>query len=211
MSGYDLAQAAERSVGRFWPISKSQVYAELARLEPLGLVQGTEIAQDRRPDNRRLHHCGGRVQGGPDARRGRGASVKGRPGQPGPLVGAGRSADVYDIGQGRVLRRYHDPARSVQREAEIMSWAAAHGVPVPEVFEADGPDIVMERVDGPTMLAYLARRPWRLLRPAAVLARLHEPVHAAPGLDWLPAPLGDRGGPLPTDPLPEHVREVLLG
>ena len=55
MSGYDLAHAAERSVGRFWPISKSQVYAELARLEPLGLVQGTEIAQDRRPDKRLFH------------------------------------------------------------------------------------------------------------------------------------------------------------
>ncbi len=55
MSGYDLAQAAERSVGRFWPVSKSQVYAELARLEPLGLVRGTEIAQDRRPDKRVFH------------------------------------------------------------------------------------------------------------------------------------------------------------
>lgn len=55
MSGYDLAHAAERSVGRFWPISKSQVYAELARLEPLGLVQGTEVAQDRRPDKRLFH------------------------------------------------------------------------------------------------------------------------------------------------------------
>jgi PadR family transcriptional regulator, regulatory protein AphA len=55
MSGYDLAQAAERSVGQFWPISKSQVYAELARLEPLGLVQGTEIVQDRRPDKRLFH------------------------------------------------------------------------------------------------------------------------------------------------------------
>jgi PadR family transcriptional regulator AphA len=52
MSGYDLAQAAERSVGRFWPVSRSQVYAELARLEPLGLVQGTEIAQEGRPDKR---------------------------------------------------------------------------------------------------------------------------------------------------------------
>ena len=55
MSGYDLAHAAEGSVGRFWPISKSQVYAELARLEPLGLVEGTEIAQDRRPDKRVFH------------------------------------------------------------------------------------------------------------------------------------------------------------
>jgi PadR family transcriptional regulator, regulatory protein AphA len=55
MSGYDLAQAAERSVGAFWPISKSQVYAELARLEPLGLVRGIEISQDRRPDKRLFH------------------------------------------------------------------------------------------------------------------------------------------------------------
>jgi PadR family transcriptional regulator, regulatory protein AphA len=52
MSGYDLAQAADAAVGRFWPVSKSQVYAELSRLEPLGLVQGTEIAQERRPDKR---------------------------------------------------------------------------------------------------------------------------------------------------------------
>jgi PadR family transcriptional regulator, regulatory protein AphA len=52
MSGYDLAHAADAAVGRFWPVSKSQVYAELARLEPLGLVQGTEIAQERRPDKR---------------------------------------------------------------------------------------------------------------------------------------------------------------
>jgi DNA-binding PadR family transcriptional regulator len=52
MSGYDLFQAVERSVGRFWPISKSQVYAELARLEPLGLVQGTDVPQEQLPDKR---------------------------------------------------------------------------------------------------------------------------------------------------------------
>lgn len=52
MSGYDLAQAAEHSIRLFWPVSKSQVYAELARLEPMGLVQGAEIAQEGRPDKR---------------------------------------------------------------------------------------------------------------------------------------------------------------
>src|SRR5260221_14220087 len=55
MSGSDRAQGAERWVGRFWPISGTQVSAELARLEPLGLVRGTEIAQDRRPDKRVFH------------------------------------------------------------------------------------------------------------------------------------------------------------
>jgi PadR family transcriptional regulator, regulatory protein AphA len=52
MSGYELFQAVDRSVSRFWPISKSQVYAELARLEPLGLVDGTDVPQERLPDKR---------------------------------------------------------------------------------------------------------------------------------------------------------------
>jgi aminoglycoside phosphotransferase (APT) family kinase protein len=128
-----------------------------------------------------------------------------RPREPGPLVGAGRSADVYDLGHGRVLRRYHDHERSARYEAKIMERARAHGVPVPEVLEADGPDIVMERVDGPTMLADLARRPWRLLSHAAVLARLHAQVHAVPGLDWLRTPLGDGGALLHMDLHPGNV------
>jgi PadR family transcriptional regulator AphA len=52
MSGYVLFQAVDRSVSRFWPISKSQVYAELARLEPLGLIEGTDVPQERLPDKR---------------------------------------------------------------------------------------------------------------------------------------------------------------
>jgi DNA-binding PadR family transcriptional regulator len=52
MSGYQLARAADRSISRFWPISKPQVYAELQRLEGLGLVEGTDVVQDRLPDKR---------------------------------------------------------------------------------------------------------------------------------------------------------------
>jgi aminoglycoside phosphotransferase (APT) family kinase protein len=112
-------------------------------------------------------------------------------GQPGPPLGFGRSAEIYDLGGGRILRRYHDRTRSAEREAKIISWAGEHGVPVPEVFDSSGPDIVMEKVDGPTMLADLARRPWRLLRHAATLATLHRQVHSVPGLPGLRAPFGD--------------------
>jgi PadR family transcriptional regulator, regulatory protein AphA len=52
MSGYDLFQAVERSIGRFWPVSKSQVYLELPRLEQAGLIQGTEVHQENLPDKR---------------------------------------------------------------------------------------------------------------------------------------------------------------
>jgi DNA-binding PadR family transcriptional regulator len=51
-SGYDLAIAADRSIANFWPISKSQVYSELRRLEKLGLVRSREVEQDKRPDKR---------------------------------------------------------------------------------------------------------------------------------------------------------------
>lgn len=52
MSGYQLARAVDRSVSRFWPISKPQVYSELRRLESLGFVEGSHVAQDGLPDKR---------------------------------------------------------------------------------------------------------------------------------------------------------------
>ena len=51
------------------------------------------------------------------------------------------------------------------------AWAA--GYPVPEVFDADGRDLVMEHLDGPTMLKVLGDRPWRFRRIADQLAELH--------------------------------------
>jgi aminoglycoside phosphotransferase (APT) family kinase protein len=101
---------------------------------------------------------------------------------PGTLVGAGRNADVYDIGNGRVLRRYRDgrEALVVHREAQVMVHARAAGVPVPEVFDVSGSDIVMERITGPTMLDLLGRRPWTVRMQARLLARLHRLVHQVP-------------------------------
>ncbi|MGH9134619.1 MAG: phosphotransferase [Ilumatobacteraceae bacterium] len=92
--------------------------------------------------------------------------------EPGRLVGTGRAADVYDIGDGKVLRRYRT-AHDSSVEAAAMRAAFAAGYPVPGVFDADGPDLVMERLDGPTMLELLGDRPWRYGRIADQLADLH--------------------------------------
>lgn len=51
-SGYDLVAFAERSVAYFWPITRSQLYSELARLETLGYAKSTAVAQERYPDKR---------------------------------------------------------------------------------------------------------------------------------------------------------------
>lgn len=92
--------------------------------------------------------------------------------EPGPLIGTGRAADVYDIGGGRVLRRYRTDHDSTI-EAAAMRVARAAGYPVPEVFDADGRDLVMERLHGKSMLDVLGERPWRYGAIADWLAELH--------------------------------------
>lgn len=50
MTGWDLAQAVEGSIGDFWNVTRSQVYRELRALEEQGLVEPGETgARDRRP------------------------------------------------------------------------------------------------------------------------------------------------------------------
>ena len=99
--------------------------------------------------------------------------------EPGRLVGTGRAADVYDIGDGRVLRRYRtDHDSTIEAAAMRAAWAA--GYPVPEVHDADGRDLVMEHLEGPTMLKSIGDRPWRFKRIADQLAELHTRLAAGP-------------------------------
>ncbi|HEX5298781.1 MAG TPA: phosphotransferase [Streptosporangiaceae bacterium] len=114
-------------------------------------------------------------------------------GEPGELIGRGRAADIYALDAGRVLRRYRTPHRC-EAEAGLMRYLRQAGYPVPEVFGADGPDLVMERLAGPTMLDDLGRRPWRAARHARLLAELHDRLHqiAAPAGLRHPAGPGDR-------------------
>jgi aminoglycoside phosphotransferase (APT) family kinase protein len=105
---------------------------------------------------------------------------------PGRLIGVGRSADIYDIGNNRVLRRYRSGQRDDTRpEADLMIYLAQAGFPVPAVHDATGPDIVMERLEGRDMLGDLGRRPWLAGKYGRILADLHNRLHqidAPPGL-----------------------------
>lgn len=112
---------------------------------------------------------------------------------PDTLIGSGRSADIYDAGPGRVLRRFRGD-RDATAEAELMRHLAAAGYPVPDVYDASGPDIIMERLDGRDMVADLGARPWRARRYGRILADLHNRLHelsAPPALAAL-GPPGDR-------------------
>jgi aminoglycoside phosphotransferase (APT) family kinase protein len=95
------------------------------------------------------------------------------------LLAKGRAADVFDLGDGTVLRRYREDV-DVAREATFMEQVRRAGYPAPAVLRAEGLELVMERVDGPTMLADLARRPWRLHAHADLLASLMKQLHLIP-------------------------------
>jgi aminoglycoside phosphotransferase (APT) family kinase protein len=105
------------------------------------------------------------------------------PGRPSASLGvpfaAGREADVFAIGDGRVLRRYRTGA-DVTREAEVMAYAGGLGYAVPRVFSAHGADLVMERLDGPTMAQALLAGALGIPESATMLADLLRRLHRLP-------------------------------
>ena len=111
----------------------------------------------------------------------------------GPKLAEGRDAEIYEHGPGRVLRLARGGG-SLLHEAEVMRHVRASGYPVPEVHDAGDGFMVMERVEGPTMLDALARAPHQLGHHGRLLAQLHQRLHALPAPPWLPpaALAGDR-------------------
>ncbi|MEV0387637.1 phosphotransferase [Nonomuraea sp. NPDC050643] len=99
----------------------------------------------------------------------------------GELLGSGRSADVYALGDDRVLRRYRADI-DAGREAAIMAYVAAHGYPVPEVHPGQGrpTDLVMGRLSGPTMLHALFAGEIAPEQVGDILARLLRRLHEIP-------------------------------
>jgi aminoglycoside phosphotransferase (APT) family kinase protein len=117
-------------------------------------------------------------------------------GEPGPLLASGRDSDIFEYGEGLVLRRSRE-GHSMETEARTMEYVRQEGYPVPAVSEIsdDGNDLVMERVDGPSMRDVLGAKPWTLRRQGALLADLHRQLHEIAAPDWIrdaPCGHGDR-------------------
>lgn len=115
---------------------------------------------------------------------------------PGPLLAQGRDSDIYEYGPRRVLRRSREGG-SMTVEARTMAYLHERGYPVPRVDEVsdDGANLVMERIEGRSMMDEMARRPWSLARYGALLAELHQRLHEIEAPAWLrtsPGAPGDR-------------------
>ena len=126
---------------------------------------------------------------------------------PGPLIASGRDADIFDVGPGRVLRRSRE-GMDVTREARLMQWLHGEGVPVPEVYEFTKTDLIMERIDGPTLIDHAAARPWTIPAIGRMLGDLHRQVHAITAPDFVDRRVGEGTTLLHLD---LHPLNVLVG
>ena len=102
-------------------------------------------------------------------------------------MASGRDSDIFEYGPGLVLRRSRE-GNSMAMEARTMSFMRDQGYPVPAVEELsdDGFDMVMERVEGVTMVEAIGKAPWTVRRHAATLADLHHRLHEIEAPDFLP-------------------------
>jgi tRNA A-37 threonylcarbamoyl transferase component Bud32 len=119
------------------------------------------------------------------------------------LIAEGRASKIFDLGGGRVLRRFKaggDPGR----EALVMRHAAFHGYPVPQVLELDVDSLVLEKIEGPTMWEAVGREPSTIPRHAEVLAQLHRRLHRIAAPEGLP-PAGEGAALVHLDLHPANV------
>jgi aminoglycoside phosphotransferase (APT) family kinase protein len=96
-------------------------------------------------------------------------------------------------------------------EARTMSFVREQGYPVPAVEEVsdDGFDMVMERIEGVSMVEAIGKAPWTIRRQAATLADLHRRLHEIEAPDFLPpAPVGTGTKVLHLD---LHPLNVMIG
>ena len=125
----------------------------------------------------------------------------------GPLLATGRDADVFALGDDRVVRRLRRPF-DLLPEAEVMEHVRRAGYPAPRVWRVGPGEMVLDRVTGPTMADDLARRPWRAARHGRELGRLHGALHRISAPTALrPHPVGGSA----VLHLDLHPQNVILG
>jgi uncharacterized protein (TIGR02172 family) len=102
----------------------------------------------------------------------------------GPLIGTGRTAEVFAWGDDRVLKLFMDwcPHSWIAREEGFSRVVYESGLPVPAVegiIEVDGRrGIIFERVEGRSMLEEMGAKPNEAPHYAEILAELHTTIHS---------------------------------
>ena len=98
----------------------------------------------------------------------------------GELGGAGRTADVFALDDGRVLRRYRN-GEDATDEVAVMAHLAESGFPVPAVWPGTAAgELVMQRLSGSTMVEALVGGAITAEEAGGMPAELLRRLHAVP-------------------------------
>ncbi len=103
----------------------------------------------------------------------------------GVLLGKGMTAEVYKWQQGKALKLFFEniPGHWIEYESTVGTAISHAGLPSPAVYGIiaykNRRGIVYQEIEGESMLATLMRRPWRILKYARQLAKLHYHIHSA--------------------------------
>ena len=106
--------------------------------------------------------------------------------------GFGRTAEVYDWGDGEVLKLFRSEYSrdSVEKEhaaSEIVNRSKVPSPKVGEIVEVEGRyGIVFEKIVGTSMLRAVSKAPWLIVHYSKMLARLHALLHGVDSPKELP-------------------------
>jgi tRNA A-37 threonylcarbamoyl transferase component Bud32 len=134
----------------------------------------------------------------------------------GALIARGRTAEIFEWGTDRVLKLYLDwcPARLAEYEAMATQAAYKAGLPVPEVDSTivleNRHGVIMERIDGPTMMDIMPTRLRRLTYYAHMLADLQARIHSCHIPELVPQRFRLDLTIREVTVLPETVKKVVL-
>jgi uncharacterized protein (TIGR02172 family) len=113
--------------------------------------------------------------------------------QPETPIAIGVTSELLNWDNGRVVKLCFDwvRAETVEREFNVTRALHAAGLPVPAAYELVQVKgrwgIVFERIEGPSMLKQVEKRPWQLFSAARRLAELHARLHELAAPPQLPS------------------------
>jgi aminoglycoside phosphotransferase (APT) family kinase protein len=105
----------------------------------------------------------------------------------GALIGEGKVAEVFDRGDGRVLKLYRSgqPAAEARRELGILDVVEMAGLPAPRAYDLEQVDgrwgLTMTRIEGATFAEAMLSDLTASGKYLAAMAGLHTRIHAAAG------------------------------
>ena len=100
----------------------------------------------------------------------------------GRLIGQGRTAEVFEYSEDKILKLFGKdfPKIAAENEYKVSMELCKRGVPMPQVFDLveyeNRVGIIYERIKGHTMMNSISIKPWAITKHAKRLAELHKTI-----------------------------------